>query len=260
MPVGSAESGAIGESCPMSGPPTQIPNRSLNEVSFAMSDGSPIIFEQGMKDVESAARVSADGTVRWTNGNIEYALTAIFGTTLLEQSLKRTEGLLGIMGYRKLSEEGNRTRYAPGGDARGRFLDVVVDKNAQTGRMGAGTRVKPFLCEDMLPRGVNVAQSALRRRSVVYGAGSAKRIAAADDVGAGRMDPGARLQAFRKIRFAVERAGHRALPMAFGLNLHQRPDGAQRGVEPAEFMLEDGRIPEIGGGEKQNFAQPVCRR
>ncbi len=76
---------------------------------------------------------------RYADVPANHAIQGFFGTTLLELSLKRTEGLLGIMGYRKLSEEGNRTRYAPEGDARGRFLDVVVDKNAQTVRMGAGT-------------------------------------------------------------------------------------------------------------------------
>jgi glyoxalase family protein len=44
-----------------------------------------------------------------------------------------------MMGYRKLAEEGDRSRYAPEGDARGRFLDIVVDKDAQPGRSGAGT-------------------------------------------------------------------------------------------------------------------------
>jgi glyoxalase family protein len=76
---------------------------------------------------------------RYADVPANHAIQGFFGTTLLEQSLKRTDALLGMMGYRKLSDEGNRTRYAPEGDARGRFLDVVVDKDAQTGRMGAGT-------------------------------------------------------------------------------------------------------------------------
>src|SRR5580704_13635038 len=102
----------------------------------------------------------------------------------------------------------------------------------------------------MLPRGVNVAQPALQRRSVVHGAGSAQRIAAADDVGAGRMDPGAALQALRKICLVIERACHRALPLVFGLNLHERARRAKGSMEPAEFMLEHGRVPEIGSGKE----------
>jgi glyoxalase family protein len=76
---------------------------------------------------------------RYADVTAKHAIQGFFGTTLLELSLKRTDALLGIMGYRKLGEEGDRTRYAPEGDARGRFVDVVVDKDAQTGRMGAGT-------------------------------------------------------------------------------------------------------------------------
>jgi glyoxalase family protein len=76
---------------------------------------------------------------RYADVPAKHAIQGFFGTTLLEVNLQRTEGLLGVMGYRKLGEEGNRTRYAPEGDARGRFLDIVVDKDAQTGRMGAGT-------------------------------------------------------------------------------------------------------------------------
>jgi glyoxalase family protein len=67
------------------------------------------------------------------------AIQGFFGTTLLEANLIRTQGLLEIMGYQKLVEEGARVRYAPQGDARGRFVDIVVDENARAGRMGAGT-------------------------------------------------------------------------------------------------------------------------
>lgn len=67
------------------------------------------------------------------------AIQGFFGTTLLELSLKRTEGMLAMMGYQKVGEEADRSRYAPEGDAWGRFLDIVVDKAAQPGRMGAGT-------------------------------------------------------------------------------------------------------------------------
>ncbi len=68
-----------------------------------------------------------------------HAIQGFFGTTLLELSLMRTQSFLGVMGYQKVAGEGDRTRFAPEGEARGRFLDVVVDKAAQPGRMGAGT-------------------------------------------------------------------------------------------------------------------------
>ena len=76
---------------------------------------------------------------RYADVPAEHAIQGFFGATLLELSLIRTQSLLGIMGYRKLAEEGDRSRYAPEGDARGRFLDIVVDKDAHPGRMGAGT-------------------------------------------------------------------------------------------------------------------------
>ncbi|WP_263411412.1 ring-cleaving dioxygenase [Terriglobus tenax] len=76
---------------------------------------------------------------RYADVPAEYAIQGFFSTTLLELSLLRTESLLDIMGYKKVAEEGDRVRYTPEGNARGRFLDIVVDPAAQPGRMGAGT-------------------------------------------------------------------------------------------------------------------------
>ncbi len=76
---------------------------------------------------------------RYSDVPAHFAVQGFFGTTLLELSLPRTEAMLDLMGYRKLAEEGDRTRYTAAGEARGRFLDVVVDPAAQPGRMGAGT-------------------------------------------------------------------------------------------------------------------------
>jgi glyoxalase family protein len=76
---------------------------------------------------------------RYSDVPAEHAIQGFFGTTLLEQSLMRTQGLLDRMGYQKLGEDGDRSRYAPQGNALGRFLDVVVNKNAKQGHMGAGT-------------------------------------------------------------------------------------------------------------------------
>ncbi len=76
---------------------------------------------------------------RYADVPSEFAIQGFFGTTLLELSLTRTQSFLGVMGYGRIGEEGDRSRFAPEGEARGRFLDVVVDKAAQPGRMGAGT-------------------------------------------------------------------------------------------------------------------------
>jgi glyoxalase family protein len=91
--------------------------------------------------VELVEHADADpGTAaRYSDVPAANAIQGFFGVTLLELSLTRTQAFLGLMGYRKLAEEGDRSRYAPEGEARGRFLDVVVDKDAHQGRMGAGS-------------------------------------------------------------------------------------------------------------------------
>lgn len=76
---------------------------------------------------------------RYSDVPAEHAVQGFFGVTLLELSLMRTQAFLGEMGYRKVSEEGDRSRYAPEGNALGRFLDIVVDPAAHPGRLGAGS-------------------------------------------------------------------------------------------------------------------------
>ena len=76
---------------------------------------------------------------RYSDVPAEHAVQGFFGVTLLELSLMRTQAFLGEMGYRKVSEEGDRSRYAPEGNALGRFLDIVVDPAAHVGRLGAGS-------------------------------------------------------------------------------------------------------------------------
>ena len=72
------------------------------------------------------------------------AIQGFYGVTLLERSLEDTETVLEIMGLRKVAEEGNAEnerliRFAPEGDALGRFVDIKLDAAARHGRMGAGT-------------------------------------------------------------------------------------------------------------------------
>jgi glyoxalase family protein len=85
------------------------------------------------------AEANPTSAPRFSDVPAEHAVQGFFGTTLLEASLVRTEALLDVMGYRKLGDQASRSRYAPEGNARGRFLDVVIDKEARPGRMGAGT-------------------------------------------------------------------------------------------------------------------------
>jgi len=81
----------------------------------------------------------ATSSPRYSDVPAEYAIQGFFGTTLLERNIHRTQALLEMMKFYKTDEEGNRTRFAPAGDARGRYLDIVVDNEAPVGHMGAGT-------------------------------------------------------------------------------------------------------------------------
>ena len=106
----------------------------FGDVHLRFSDPDGLVLEL-VEHAEAQPTVAP----RYADVPAEHAIQGFFGTTLLELSLMRTQSLLDVMGYQKLSEEGDRTRYAPEGEARGRFLDVVVDKGAHPGRMGAGT-------------------------------------------------------------------------------------------------------------------------
>ena len=101
---------------------------------LTFSDPDGMILE--LVEHTEAQQVAAP---RYSDVPAEHAIQGFFGTTLLELSLMRTQSLLEMMGYNKLAQEGDRSRYASEGDARGRFLDVVGDEKAQPGRMGAGT-------------------------------------------------------------------------------------------------------------------------
>lgn len=69
----------------------------------------------------------------------EFAIQGFYGVTLLELSLKRSAALLELMGFQQVSQEGDRVRFAPAGDALGRFVDIVIDEKAYPHQMGAGS-------------------------------------------------------------------------------------------------------------------------
>lgn len=106
----------------------------FGEMHLAFSDPDGMSLE-----LVEHTEAKASQAPRYSDVPPVQAIQGFFGTTLLELGLERTQALLEAMGYRKLGEEGNRSRYAPGGDALGRYLDIVVDKDAPRARMGAGT-------------------------------------------------------------------------------------------------------------------------
>ena len=103
-------------------------------VHLAFEDPDGMVLEL-VEQTEAKATIAP----RYSDVPAEFAVQGFFGATLLELSLGRTEAMLGEMGYSKIAEVEGRVRFAPGGTALGRFIDVVVDKTARRGRMGAGT-------------------------------------------------------------------------------------------------------------------------
>jgi glyoxalase family protein len=69
----------------------------------------------------------------------EHAIRGFFGVTMLEFEIEETSKTLAMMGFRQITEEGKRRRFAADGDALGNHIDVVVDPHAGFGRAGAGT-------------------------------------------------------------------------------------------------------------------------
>ncbi|HTY84774.1 MAG TPA: ring-cleaving dioxygenase [Silvibacterium sp.] len=101
-------------------------------ISFSDPDGMIIELVEHQEAHPGAAPRYAD--IEAAN-----AIQGFYGVTLLEQSLEDTEQLLNIMGLRKIAEEANLVRFAPEGDALGRFVDIKLDPEARRGSMGAGT-------------------------------------------------------------------------------------------------------------------------
>ncbi len=68
-----------------------------------------------------------------------HAIQGFYGVTLLQRRIEPTAALLGVMGLEEIARDRDYIRFAPPGDALGRFVDVLVDRNAQSGRQGAGS-------------------------------------------------------------------------------------------------------------------------
>jgi glyoxalase family protein len=76
---------------------------------------------------------------RYSEMEASHAVQGFYSVTLLERSLAQTEEVLHLMGLAKVAEEGDTIRFAPEGEALGRFIDIKIDATAPVGRMGAGT-------------------------------------------------------------------------------------------------------------------------
>jgi glyoxalase family protein len=101
-------------------------------IALSEPDGMVLeLIEGEVKPVKNAPRYSDVPATK--------AIQGLSGVTLLEGSLDRTEHVLDLMGLNKVAEENGLVRFASGGEALGRFIDVRVNANAPAGRMGAGS-------------------------------------------------------------------------------------------------------------------------
>jgi glyoxalase family protein len=85
---------------------------------------------------KDAGRVNAP---RFASVPPEHAIRGFFGVTLLEQKASETSGILNVMGFQKVSAEGNRIRFSAAGHALGNHIDLLIDPNAKFGSMAAGS-------------------------------------------------------------------------------------------------------------------------
>ena len=115
-------------------PLQQSPERFGEPVlAFADPDGLPLELIGS-----STARVAHF----WAEGGVpeEAAIAGMHGVTLLERTAAATEALLTeTLGFRRLGQEGERTRYAIGEGGVGATADLLVDPAAPRGRNAAGT-------------------------------------------------------------------------------------------------------------------------
>src|SRR3954449_10110894 len=81
----------------------------------------------------------APNTPRYSGIEASRAIQGFYGVTLLERSLELTAQVLELIGIVKIGEEGDLIRFAPEGEALGRFVDVKVNSAAPLGSMGAGS-------------------------------------------------------------------------------------------------------------------------
>ena len=71
---------------------------------------------------------------------IEHAITGIHGVTLLESAAPETDSLLtGTLGFQRVDQEGNRTRYVAGPTGRGTQVDLVHMPDEPQGAVAVGT-------------------------------------------------------------------------------------------------------------------------
>jgi glyoxalase family protein len=106
----------------------------FGEESIRIADQSGLSFELVASD--------RDARPPWTAGGIDgaSAIRGLHSVTMVVRSPARTlELMTGLLGWRVINEDENRTRVAAGGDSPGRVIDIVTDPDAVQAVNGLGT-------------------------------------------------------------------------------------------------------------------------
>ena len=111
-----------------------VENEHFGSRVITLSDSDGMLLELVEHNEKQATHAP-----RYSDVEANHAIQGFYGVTLLERSLPRTEKVLELMGLKKVAEENGVIRFAPEGDALGRFIDVKLDAAAPVGRMGPGT-------------------------------------------------------------------------------------------------------------------------
>ena len=83
---------------------------------------------------------SSDARPGWANGEIplEHSIRGFHHATLSLEGYERTSELLGVLGFTKHSEAGNRFRFVCGDGAPGKIIDLLCEPDRMRGTMGVG--------------------------------------------------------------------------------------------------------------------------
>jgi glyoxalase family protein len=84
----------------------------------------------------------AESEPAWSNGGIpiEYAIRGFHGATLVLDSAEKTGAILtDVLGFRQVGREGELTRFAASGEAKGCLIDIEEKKGVPRGHQGRGS-------------------------------------------------------------------------------------------------------------------------
>jgi glyoxalase family protein len=116
------------------GVPAERTGRRFDEdvLSFADPDGMRL-------EIVAHADAAEVTPSRFAEIPAEYAIRGFFGVTLKLADAEGTARVLTVMGFAKVAEDGERTRFSAPGAALGNHIDLFVQKHPIYGRMGAGS-------------------------------------------------------------------------------------------------------------------------